>query len=187
MIKFVFDVDKSAQAAAILLKLHGGDMDNYVFIKMLYLADKEAYKRWGRPITGDEAVSMEHGPVLSTIYDLTKGEIPHLRSQWERFISDADSETHRVSLKADPGNQELSRAEIKILERIHEQFKDFTWKQMKDYCHDLAEYDATVGKSSRPIAPEEIFEAVGKTKEEIQETERDLDHRSVMQLLFGAR
>lgn len=52
-------------------------MQNYCFIK---LADREAYAKWGKPITGDTAVSMKHGPVLSTVYDLTKGELPSLRA-----------------------------------------------------------------------------------------------------------
>ena len=84
---------------------------------MLYLADREAYAKWGKPITGDTAVSMKHGPVLSTVYDLTKGELPSLRADWEPFISDADPETNRVSLN-DPGDDELSNSEIKIAQPI---------------------------------------------------------------------
>ncbi len=74
MLRFQFSCTKAAQAAAVLLKRAGGSMDKYIFIKMLYIADRESMGRWGEPITGDSAVSMEHGPVLSTIYDLTKGE-----------------------------------------------------------------------------------------------------------------
>jgi uncharacterized phage-associated protein len=39
-------------------------------IKLLYLADREALLRWGRPITTDRHVSMPKGPVVSQIYDL---------------------------------------------------------------------------------------------------------------------
>lgn len=162
-------------------------MDKYILIKMLYLADRTAYQRWGEPITGDHAVSMEHGPVLSAIYDLTKGECAHLREHWETFISDADVETHRVSLLSDPGVDELSPAELRILEIIHAQFKDFTWKQMKNHCHDFAEYDPSVGKSSRPIPMEKILQAVGKTPEEMAEVDHALKERRMMQLMFGAR
>ncbi len=39
-------------------------------IKLLYLADREALARWGRPITTDTYVAMKHGPVLSYILNL---------------------------------------------------------------------------------------------------------------------
>jgi hypothetical protein len=42
VLKFTFKPRKAAQAAALLLKMNGGDMDQYLFIKMLYLADRQA-------------------------------------------------------------------------------------------------------------------------------------------------
>jgi hypothetical protein len=187
VIKYAFNAKKSAQAAAILLRLNGGDMQKYCFIKMLYLADRKAFARWGDSITGDHAVSMKHGPVLSGIYNLTKGDLPHLRAHWEPFIADADPETHQVALKEDPGTDELSPAEIKILEGVHAEFKDYPWKQMRDYCHGFEEYDPTVGNGSRPIATEQILKAVGKTEEEIAEAEQDLKEYRMMQAVLGAR
>jgi len=43
-------------------------------IKLLYLADREALLRWGRPITTDCHVSMPKGPVVSQIYHLITDE-----------------------------------------------------------------------------------------------------------------
>jgi uncharacterized phage-associated protein len=186
VIQFHFSAKKGAQAAGLLLNLHGGDLGNYVLIKMLYLADRESFARWGEPITGDSAVSMEHGPVLSTIYDLTKGLRPNLRGDWAPFISDAD-EANRVSLLSDPGLDELSPAEIKVLQSIHEQFGHFDWKQMKDYCHDLPEYDPAVGKGSRPIPSEKILSVLGKSQQDIQEKEAELKEGAMMDLVFGKR
>jgi uncharacterized phage-associated protein len=187
VIRFTFNSKKAAQAGAILLRLNGGDMSKYIFIKMLYLADRESIARWGEPLTGDDAVSMEFGPVLSAVYDLTKGERPWLRADWEPFISDAEEETNRVFLKADPGNDELSPAEIKILTGVFETFKGYNWRMMRDHCHAFEEYDGTVGKSSRPIPPEKIMTAVGKKPEEIEETQHNLNELKVMDALFGGQ
>ena len=187
MIKHAFNAKKSAQAASILLRLNGGDMQKYCLIKMLYLADRKAFARWGEPITGDHAVSMQHGPVLSGIYNLTKGELPHLRVHWEPFISDADPETHQVASKENPGTDELSPAEITILQGIYAEFKDFTWKQMRDYCHDFEEYDPTVGTGSRPITTEAILRAVGKSDPEIAEADEEMKEYKMMQAVLGAR
>lgn len=57
--------EKATEAAARLLKLRGGAMSHMKLIKLLYLLDREAYVRWGRPVTYDTYVSMPHGPVLS--------------------------------------------------------------------------------------------------------------------------
>ena len=74
--KFTFNPKKSAQAGAYLLKANGGAMEKYLWIKMLYMADRESLQRWEEPITGDTPASLPYGPVLSTIYDLTKGDCP---------------------------------------------------------------------------------------------------------------
>ena len=65
-----FNEAKAAQAAARLLKKRGGKMAYMKLIKLLYLVDREALRRWGRPVTTDRYVSMDHGPVLSSTLDL---------------------------------------------------------------------------------------------------------------------
>ncbi len=184
MLKFSFNPKKSTQAAAVLLKLNKGDMENYLFIKMLYLADRSALDKWGDPITGDKTVSMPYGPVLSTIYNLTKGQCQTIRAYWEKFITDADQETNRISLKSDPGEDELSRAEIKILETVHSKFKSFSWKQIHDFCEKLGEYE-NVGKSSKTLPTERILKSLGKTPHEIAETEQKNRELQVADLLLG--
>ena len=169
--KFTFNPKKSAQAGAYLLKANGGDMEKYLWIKMLYLADRESLQRWEEPITGDTPASLPYGPVLSIIYDLTKGDCPNLREYWSEFISDADQETNRVQLKGDPGVDELSKAEVDILQSVFDRFRNYTWDQMRDFCHNLPEYE-DVGKGSKPLPFEKILLAVGKNPSEIQEAER---------------
>lgn len=167
MIRISFNVEKSAQAAAFLLKLNGGEIDTYKFIKMLYFADREAFARWEEPITGDHAASMQYGPVLSTIYDLTKGDCPFFHEHWSKFLSDSEEETHLIFLKNDPGTRLLTKSEMAVLESVHAQFKDYTWRQLRDFSHQMKEYDATVGSGSRPIAVEDILKALEKSDAEI--------------------
>jgi len=52
-------------------------------IKLMYLADREALLRWGRPISTDRYVSMDKGPVLSRVLDLaTDGDDPSRPAIW---------------------------------------------------------------------------------------------------------
>ncbi len=58
---------------------------------------------------------------------------------------------------------------------------------MADFCHDFEEYDQTVGKSSKPIQTEKIFEAVAENlSEQIEDiTEQSQKEGETMKVLFG--
>jgi len=183
-ITFRFSAEKSAQAAAVLLGLNGGNMDKYLFIKMLYLADRKALEKWEEPITGDTVAMMQYGPVLSTIYDLTKGEAFSCRSYWQNYISDSDDETNTVSLVGDPGRSELSDAEIAILERVHAKFRTYDWRRMRDYCHELPEFEE-IGQSSKVLPTEQILEAIGFDEGQIEEAKKRFQQIKIAEKLFA--
>src|SRR4051812_27718977 len=83
-----FREDKTTQAAALLLKWAGGRMNYMKLIKLLYLADRTALLRWGRPITFARPISMRHGPVLSEVLDLiNEGQLAPETSAWRDTIS----------------------------------------------------------------------------------------------------
>src|SRR6266478_7685187 len=103
MIRFQFNSTKTTQAAAYLLARHKGKLSKGILIKMLYLADRELLAKRGQPLTGDQPVSMENGPVLSKTYDLMKGAGLEVRSYWEQYISDAKKGTSYVTLKKKAG------------------------------------------------------------------------------------
>jgi uncharacterized phage-associated protein len=182
-VQFRFNPLKSAQAAAYILKRHGTSMSKYILLKMLYLADREALKRWNTPITGDEPHSMEYGPVPSRIYDLTKDGI-RFADVWSPIIQ-TQSKTS-VALKSDPGRDELSDEEIELIEEIYQSFKGYSFEKMKNFCHKLPEYDESVGKGSRPIKFETLLSFLGKKQSEIKriaESEREV---RMLKNAFGA-
>lgn len=181
--QFRFNSAKAAQAGAFLLKRNSGSMDKYLFIKMLYIADRESLSKWSEPITGDVPVSMELGPVLSIIYNLTKGEAIEHRSFWSPFISDADKQTNQISLKDDPGRDQLSNNELRLIESVYERFKNFTWGQMRDFCHAFPEYE-DVGKSSKVIPIKNILVAVGKKPEQVAAITQNIQEMIITDLLM---
>jgi uncharacterized phage-associated protein len=183
--RFQFNPIKATQAGAYLLKRNDGNMDKYIWIKMLYLADRESMFKWEEPITGDSVASMQYGPVLSTIYDLTKGDCPTLREYWQKYISDADCEANRVSLKADPGIRDLSKAELAILDSIFEQFKNYSFGKMKAYIHNLPEYEEVGPGGSKLMPVEHLLHANGKSAEEIKEAEKRHRQMEVAEMLLA--
>jgi len=65
-----------------------------------------------------------------------------------------------------PDYDELSNAELAVLDRVHEQFGSMGRFQIRDYTHDhCPEWQDPQG-SSYPIHPKDLFLAVGKSVEE---------------------
>lgn len=97
-----FDETKTTQAAARFLRLAGGELNYMLLIKLLYLLDREALLRWGRPVSFDTFYSMSLGPVLSTVHDLiTEPPVPQHESVWNKVIS--SPENYCVKLLKDLG------------------------------------------------------------------------------------
>ena len=89
MIEFVFDEREAAQAAAHVLRRHGGPLHRDVLIRILYYVDRRCLVEHGYPVTGARFVCTADGPALQQILDLTE---PNARSDslWYRYVSPAD-------------------------------------------------------------------------------------------------
>lgn len=153
--KMRFDAEKVTEAAAFLLNLRGGRMHFIKLLKLLYIADREAFSQWGIPISHDSYVSMDNGPVLSQTYNLVKegGRF------WSDYIS-APFGDYEVSLNgAPPNGRKLSVAEENMLRSIFEAHGHKNRWDIVDYVHKFAEWHNPNG-SSIPIQPEEILQAL---------------------------
>jgi len=170
---FPFKIDKAIQAIAVLLRFHNTKEMSYLrMLKLLYIADRESLKETGRPITGDRVVAMKHGPVLSGVYDLVKGE--HTAWQgWSKFFR---KNGYRIEMMQDPGNGKLAKYEIGKLRAIAERYAaDNEW-DMVEIVHEFEEWKKNdPGIASKPIPLEHILEAVGRSadKDAIAQDARD--------------
>ncbi len=71
MIRYRLNWEKLIEAIDFL-SMHQDGITQYYIGKVCYFADKSHMLDYGRPVTGDRYVAMEHGPVPSTIYNLLK-------------------------------------------------------------------------------------------------------------------
>lgn len=173
MIRFKCNEIKTTQDAALFLKLNGGKMNYMKLMKLLYLTDREALVRWERPLTGDSYFSMKNGPILSSVLDwINSGERPDERLYWNLFIS--NPEKYDVSLKTDPGQDELSQREIQLIEEIFNEYKDYDHWQIVDICHRILPEWENPGNSSTPIRIEDILRVTCKTEREIALIEEEV-------------
>jgi uncharacterized phage-associated protein len=147
-------------------------MSYLLMLKLLYLANRESLKETGRPVTGDRIVAMEHGPVLSSVYDLIKGEHTGW-AVWSEFIG---KKGYRIELLHDTGNGALSKYEIGKLRELTERYSEANEWDMVEIVHALDEWKKNdPGKSSKPIPFEDILEAIVRIadKEAILQDARD--------------
>lgn len=160
-----FNQEKATATAAFLLRLRGGRMSYLKLIKLLYLADREALNRWGFNITSDRYVSMDHGPVVSNIYNLLTID-ERDNAFWSRYISPPLGK-FEVELKSTdiPGSQ-LSPAEENLLQEIFTKYGTWDRWRLRDFTHDLQEWRDPHG-SSIPISLADILRAQGQSDEEI--------------------
>lgn len=160
-----FNEAKAMQAGAVLLQLRGGRMKYLKLIKLLYIADREALKRWGKPITTDRYVSMKEGPVVSNVYNLIRSEpMPDDQGIWHKHIKTLAS--WEVQLLGDPSNDELSQAEEDLLREIYERYGHKNRWEIVEETHKFPEWKDP-GDSSIQITYRDILKAVKENESEI--------------------
>jgi len=165
-----FDETKATQAAALILRLRGGQMHYLKLVKLLYLVVRAALLKWGIPVTTDHHVSMDHGPVVSKIYSLITEDKP--KPVWAQYIS-APLGEYEVALNKEAPTDRLSRAEEKLIREVYEQFGRWNRWDLVRHVHTFQEWKNPNG-SSIPISIREILEAGGEDENEIRAVIKEL-------------
>jgi uncharacterized phage-associated protein len=180
-----FDIEKTIAAVAYLVKKEGGELDVFLALKTLYVADKDALIQWGKTITGDSFVSMDKGPVLSTTYNLFKGKGPPSKQIiWDAHISERMN--HIVHLIRDVDQDALSEREIEALESARLQIKSMPPWRVARWLHDNCPEWRDPHGSSIPIDPNVILRAAGVSEEEIQQIEESNQAVQFAKYLLGS-
>ena len=162
-----YDPRKAAQTIAYLTVKNGRHPLNILkAVKLVYLADRESVRCHGFPIQDEPHYSMPHGPVNSTTYRHINGEIPPERAEgWSKYL--ADRTRHRVGLADRDINpddlDELSDADVAILDAVWDQFGHMSEWQLVDWTHDphnVPEWEDPNG-SSQLIPLRRMMDALG--------------------------
>lgn len=167
--------NKLVQIVEYILSKYNYKLNYTKLIKLLYLSDRECLDRCNFAISGDEYCSMRQGPVLSNLYDFiaNKYNNPH-QSEWNLFFETRG--WNILSRNKSTNTNELSKVEKKILDEIDAKYHDKNQWYIIDYvAHELPEWnrEAKEKNTSIPISKREILEALGKSKQEIEEVLND--------------
>lgn len=134
----------------------------YSLVKALFLADKSHLNRFGRPITFDNYVAMDHGPVPSFAYSLLKQEI-NLKAVygidaplWDRKPAPEVSKNafHFVSPKRKVNFDILSGTDVDALSDALTVVSRLSFSQLRKITHgDPAYVDAWEDEADRKSFP----------------------------------
>jgi uncharacterized phage-associated protein len=159
----MYNAAKAAQIIAYLaLKTPARSINMLKAIKLVYISDREALGRFGFPMLDEPRVSMRHGPVNSWTYDNAKGEVEN--ASWAAVLD--DRENHLIGVKPNitlDSLDELSDAEVEVLDEVWDKFGGMTQWQLVDWTHNsdnVPEWEDP-GFSSDPIPLERVLRAVG--------------------------
>jgi uncharacterized phage-associated protein len=183
---FIFDIHKTIAAIAYLIQREGGEVNFFLALKMLYVADKDALIQWGKPITGDDFVSMDKGPVLSKTYNFFKGEgNTDEQTIWNSAITERVNHVVRLIHEVDLGV--LSEREVETLEGARLQIKSMPAWRVARWLHDTCPEWQDPHGSSIPIDPTVILRNAGKTEDEIKQIEQSNEAFAFAKFLLEGR
>lgn len=174
-----------------MLSQAGGRMSLLSLTKLLYLAERESFKRYAEPLTGDVPVSMQHGPVLSKTLNLMNGFADEA-SVWDRWISDREG---RIVALRDPAMVQdcerdldaLSRADLDVLRDVWGEFGGLhadPWALVR-YCHQHCHEWEDPGLSSFEIPLVRLLRAVGYGEGAVEAASEQLAERVGLQCAFA--
>lgn len=162
---------RMASASAYLADAVGGDVDYVKLLKLVYLADREALRRYGHPITYDDHLALQMGPVPDDTYQVLehKESAPH----WCEAIKIVGEKGHRVVLpiiKSEDAAKVFSPAEREILDGIVRQHGHKSRQRLISETHRLREWQQVRNvRQAKKITYEDILMALGRNKAEASE------------------
>jgi len=143
-IKLTADLKKIQEAILYVLSLEAG-LTQYEIAKTLFLADRAHLNKHGRPITFDNYVAMEHGPVPSQAYDALKPayDYPaHFGSErpWLSRPDDQHPKTNRYTPRREPDLRYLSPTDLAELKSALGTVRSLSFGQLRRLTHEDPAY-----------------------------------------------
>ena len=137
---------KYLKALETLVYLAGKEQRSYWVLKMIYFADKEHLRKYGRQIFGDRYIAMKLGPVPSLAYDIVKtaqGVNNWLSSEEPSPTSALDAPNNKILKQRRKANLSLlSKTDIECLDYAYKLLNPLSLTQIHEKSSDKAYHAA---------------------------------------------
>jgi len=173
----ILNIDKLIEITNLILTKNSGQVNYTWLLKVLYLADKASIAQYGYPISGDTYSALPNGPILSQLYSLISHSAYEHKAKWDTFfVTEGENLKSRQNLKFEA--DELSGAEMEILENIEMEFHNKNWKKIvKEILHDPKKTPEwkhpkeVSNTNSVPIDIEKIYLSIGEVSKKKKDFE----------------
>lgn len=133
------------QEAILYLMNRKKNLSQYEIVKSLFLADRSHLNKFGRPITFDNYVAMEHGPVPSLAYNALKPSYNYKSSfgverPWTSIPDRADSGKNQFTALRQANVECLSISDKRSLDAALEVVLSLTFSQLRKLTHEDKAY-----------------------------------------------
>ncbi|WP_157687192.1 Panacea domain-containing protein [Burkholderia lata] len=189
MFEHLYDERKAADAAMYLLVRARAPVNGAKLNRLLYLAERESFARYGEPLTGDQLLVFEKSPVLYGTYQRLAGDVPG----WEDRIENLANHELRVRVPIFAEEPEayfdhstqLSDADIAVLDAVWDEFGGMTHWALADYIHSKCrEWTDGRGVPSE-VTYERLFKALGYDQVAIKELLARLEEADHIRAAFS--
>lgn len=189
MFTHLYDERKAADAAMYLLVRARAPMNAAKLNRLLYLAERESFARYGEPLTGDQLLSFEASPVLYGTYQRLAGDV----SGWENRIENLanhELDVRRPILSEEPTayfehSTQLSDADIAVLDAVWDRFGGMNHYALGDYIHSKCP-EWTDGRGVPcEVTYERLFKALDYDQPAIQELMSRLEEADHIRASFS--
>lgn len=114
--------------------------DFHKIFKILYFSDRDHLATYGRPITGDNYIAMEDGPVPSKLYDIFKSV------RGDGYFKDDGRFSQYFNVESwdlikrnlDPDLRALSKTDLSFLQENIQKYGEMSWEEIREKSHDYA-------------------------------------------------
>ena len=159
------------KAVALYVLDKCGETDFIHLFKIIYFAERSLYAKYGQHLVKDSFVAMEHGPVPSYLYDALKLMNGKSGNKSVKSISNAltpsggECAWSFVKTNEKPDLDELSPAEIAVLDESIAKYRDLDAKALSELSHDTAWHSAWDTRHNTVITSLDIAKAGNASKE----------------------
>jgi uncharacterized phage-associated protein len=151
-LKFRPKLDKIVELLLYLAHKRPG-ADKYQAVKFFYLADREHFRRFGRPITFEDYYALWYGPVASNALDLLHKkywtlhragikELP-FKTEIGTVKSKSGKETQTTFIREplrDVKTEIFSKSDLAVFDEIIEQYGNASFDELFDLTHEHYAY-----------------------------------------------
>ena len=124
-------------------KIKNGTLGKLKIMKLLYFLDFDFFEKYGKPVTGDEYLRFDNGPVPRMAEKILKAMNGlEVRISNRKIANDLHDQQHIEPLKFYEMNI-FSREELMMMEEVDDKWEKFSGSEMKNASHGEAPWIAT--------------------------------------------